>query len=62
MYCRIVKTEREQSITGTDRWVLTHICGKVERRVRRPGKKAPNKVKCDGAPADKAAADEDGSH
>lgn len=53
-FCRIVKVEKEQSITGDDRWVLTHICGKIEKRLRRKRgqrheHKAPNKVKCEAA-------------
>lgn len=50
-FCRIIKVETETSMTGDERWVLTHICGKVEKRLRRKRgtrheRKAPNKVKC----------------
>lgn len=52
MYCKIVKVEKHKSLIGDDVWILTHICGKVERRVARKRgtrhtKKAPNKVKCE---------------
>lgn len=56
MYCKIVKVETETSATGDERWVLTHACGRVERRMRRKrGRrtetKAPTKVKCGDAGA-----------
>ena len=51
-YCNIVTVKTGQSITGDDLWLLTHACGKVERRVRKKrGKrhetKAPVRVKCE---------------
>ena len=51
-FCRIVKVEKEQSMTGDERWVLTHICGKVEKRLarkrgQRTTRKAPNRVRCE---------------
>lgn len=46
-YCKVIKAVAGTSVTGSDIWTLTHICGKVERRKRKPGKKAPNKVRCD---------------
>lgn len=55
-YCKIVSVSTQNSSIGDDRYVLTHECGKVERRVARKrgsSKKypAPTRVKCENAPA-----------
>ena len=52
-YCKIVKVSTRVDATGNEKWVLTHVCGKVEERIRRKRNqrhqhKAPNRVLCDG--------------
>lgn len=55
-YCKVISVSTENSSIGDDRYVLTHECGKVEKRVARKrgsSKKypAPARVKCENAPA-----------
>lgn len=49
VFCRIVKATQETRESGAVVWVLTHACGKVERRraqKRGRGLPAPTKVAC----------------
>ena len=53
-YCEITKVEPKESVTGNDLWILTHACGKQERRVRRlkmerADRAAPTRVVCSHA-------------
>lgn len=53
-FCKIVKVEKSVFVSGNVYWVLTHACGKIERRIKyRPGSRyerpAPSKVKCDAS-------------
>jgi hypothetical protein len=50
-YCKVIDAKIEEVITGGERWVLTHECGKVEKRTARKRgsrhtKPAPKRVKC----------------
>ncbi len=50
MYCKIVDTDSEL-FWGTEKWILTHECGHIEKRMKksrgsRVVKDAPVRVKC----------------
>jgi hypothetical protein len=51
-FCKVVRTEVVDSMSGGEMWQLTHECGKVERRVKRRRNQrhqrpAPARVRCD---------------
>jgi hypothetical protein len=49
-YCKVVKVDRELSMTCNEMWVLHHECGKIEKRRRYNGRieiKPPIRVRCD---------------
>lgn len=61
-YCKIVKVSSRTGLTGSEFWVLTHECGKIEERKSRTAHQrhiapAPKRVACDSASKPKAATD-----
>ena len=51
-FCAVVAARPEQAPTGDAIWIVTHACGKTERRLRRKRgsaqmeRRAPKRVAC----------------